>query len=67
MDICVAAAGIPSKQTPCPEYEAEKHRKIKDVNTNGGLFTTGDWGARFKNPGSIVLVASMSGPITDKD
>ena len=47
MDICVAAAGIPSNQTPCPEYEAEKHRKIVDVNTNRGLFTTQAAGGQF--------------------
>jgi NAD(P)-dependent dehydrogenase (short-subunit alcohol dehydrogenase family) len=40
-----------------------------DVNVNGVLFTAqaaGQQMARFGNGGSIVLIASMSGSITNK-
>ena len=40
-----------------------------DVNTNGVLFTAqaaGQQMRRFKLPGSIILIASMSGSITNK-
>lgn len=40
-----------------------------DVNTNGVLFTAQAAGrqmAKFGTPGSIILIASMSGSITNK-
>jgi NAD(P)-dependent dehydrogenase (short-subunit alcohol dehydrogenase family) len=40
-----------------------------DVNVNGVLFTAqaaGQQMARFGNGGSIILIASMSGSITNK-
>ena len=40
-----------------------------DVNTNGVLYTAQAAGrqmARFGNRGSIILIASMSGTITNK-
>lgn len=40
-----------------------------DVNTNGVLFTAQAAGrqmARFGTPGSIILIASMSGSVTNK-
>jgi NAD(P)-dependent dehydrogenase (short-subunit alcohol dehydrogenase family) len=40
-----------------------------DVNTNGALYTAQAAGrqmVRFGLPGSIILVASMSGSITNK-
>lgn len=43
--------------------------KVMDVNVNGVLFTAQAAGrqmARFGNGGSIVLIASMSGSITNK-
>ncbi|KAF9528898.1 NAD-P-binding protein [Crepidotus variabilis] len=70
MDICVAAAGIPSEHIPCLEYPADAMRRIVDVNMNGALFTAQAAGRqmqRFGKPGSIVLIASMSGSITNKD
>ena len=44
-------------------------RQVMDVNVNGVLFTAQAAGrqmVRFGNGGSIVLVASMSGSITNK-
>lgn len=43
--------------------------QVMDVNVNGVLFTAQAAGrqmARFGNGGSIVLIASMSGTITNK-
>lgn len=43
--------------------------QVLDVNVNGVLFTAQAAGrqmARFGNGGSIVLIASMSGSITNK-
>ena len=43
--------------------------KVMDVNTNGVLYTAqaaGQQMLRFGNKGSIILIASMSGSITNK-
>ncbi|KAI0721531.1 sorbose reductase sou1 [Cerioporus squamosus] len=70
LDVCVAAAGILKNHTDCLEYPAKQFQEVMDVNTNGVLFTAQAAGrqmARFGNGGSIILVASMSGSITNKD
>jgi len=69
MDVCIAAAGILDGYD-CLEYPADEFKKIMDVNTNGVLYTAQAAGRqmrRFKLPGSIILIASMSGSITNKD
>jgi len=66
-DFCVAAAGILKAETECLEYPAQEFR---DVNTTGVLFTAQAAGrqmARFGRGGSIILIASMSGSITNRD
>ncbi|KAG5645826.1 hypothetical protein DXG03_005167 [Asterophora parasitica] len=70
MDVCIAAAGILKAHTDCLEYPAEQFKEVLDVNTNGVLFTAqaaGQQMRRFGNGGSIVLIASMSGSITNRD
>ncbi|KAF7978133.1 hypothetical protein HWV62_1571 [Athelia sp. TMB] len=70
MDVCVAAAGILKAHQSCLEYPAEEFRTVMDVNTNGVLFTAQAAGrqmAKYNCPGSIILIASMSGSITNKD
>ncbi|KAI0713229.1 sorbose reductase sou1 [Earliella scabrosa] len=70
LDACVAAAGVLKTHTDCLEYPAKQFQDVMDVNVNGVLFTAQAAGrqmARFGNGGSIVLVASMSGSITNKD
>jgi len=70
MDICVAAAGILKAHTDCLTYPAQQFKDVLDVNTNGVLFTAqaaGQQMRRFGNGGSIILIASMSGSITNKD
>ncbi|KAF9483782.1 NAD(P)-binding protein [Pholiota conissans] len=70
MDICIAAAGILKSHTDCLTYPAEQFKEVLDVNTNGVLYTAqaaGQQMRRFGQGGSIILIASMSGSITNKD
>ncbi|KAL6309114.1 sorbose reductase sou1 [Sparassis latifolia] len=70
MDVCVAAAGVLKSHTDCLEYPAKQFQDVMDVNVNGVLFTAQAAGrqmARFGNGGSIILIASMSGSITNRD
>ena len=68
MDVCIAAAGI-LQGFDCLEYPAEEFQKVMNVNVNGVLYTAQAAGrqmVRFGSPGSIILIASMSGSITNK-
>ncbi|OCH95333.1 NAD(P)-binding protein [Obba rivulosa] len=70
MDACIAAAGVLKTHTNCLEYPAKQFQDVMDVNVNGVLFTAQAAGRqmdRFGNGGSIILIASMSGSITNKD
>ncbi|KAI0781177.1 sorbose reductase sou1 [Trametes elegans] len=70
MDVCIAAAGVLRDHTDCLEYPAEQFKEVLDVNLSGVLHTAQAAGrqmARFGNGGSIILIASMSGSITNKD
>lgn len=69
MDVCVAAAGILKTHTDCLRYPAEQFKEVLDVNTNGVLYTAqaaGQQMEKFGRGGSIILIASMSGSITNK-
>ena len=69
MDVCVAAAGILKAHTDCLTYPAQQFQDVLDVNTNGVLYTAqaaGQQMRRYRKGGSIVLIASMSGSITNK-
>ncbi|PCH39619.1 NAD(P)-binding protein [Wolfiporia cocos MD-104 SS10] len=68
MDVCVAAAGVLKPDHDCLDYPAETFREVIDINVNGVFFTAQAAGrqmARFGNGGSIILIASMSGSITN--
>ena len=68
LDVCVAAAGI-LRGEDCLEYSAEEFEKLMRVNVNGVLYTAQAAGrqmSKFGSPGSIVLIASMSGSVTNK-
>ncbi|KAH7926475.1 NAD(P)-binding protein [Leucogyrophana mollusca] len=70
MDVCIAAAGILKPHTHCLEYPAEQFKEVLDVNTSGVLFTAQAAGrqmVKFGNGGSIIMIASMSGSITNRD
>ncbi|KAH9950115.1 sorbose reductase sou1 [Amylocystis lapponica] len=69
-DACIAAAGILKPITDCLQYPAQQFQDVLDVNVKGVLFTAqaaGQQMLRFGNGGSIVMIASMSGSITNKD
>jgi len=54
---------------PPTVFEINFDVKVLDVNTNGVLFTAQAAGrqmSRFGRGGSIVLIASMSGSITNR-
>ncbi|KAG1826763.1 uncharacterized protein BJ212DRAFT_1565134 [Suillus subaureus] len=58
-----------ASHTDCLEYPAQDYREVLDVNTNGVLFTAQAAGrqmSRFGRGGSIILIASMSGSITNR-
>ncbi|KAG7087444.1 hypothetical protein E1B28_013410 [Marasmius oreades] len=70
MDVCVAAAGILKSHTDCLEYPSPQFQQVMSVNVNGVLFTAQAAGRqmrRFGKGGSIILIASMSGTITNRD
>ncbi|KAG6920010.1 hypothetical protein DXG01_013359 [Tephrocybe rancida] len=70
MDICVAAAGITREDSHCLEQSAEAFKGVMEVNVNGVLYTAqaaGQQMLRFGNAGSIILIASISGSITNKN
>jgi len=67
MDVAVANAGI-LRNADCLDYKDVEFQKLMDVNVNGVLFTAQAAGrqmAKFNMPGSIILIASMSGSITN--
>ncbi len=69
MDVCVAAAGILKPHRDCLTYPADEFEETLDVNANGVLYTAqgaGQQMRKFGNGGSIILIASMSGSITNK-
>jgi NAD(P)-dependent dehydrogenase (short-subunit alcohol dehydrogenase family) len=78
MDFVVAAAGIlgPPSQTTCLTLKAEDWEKVFKVNTDGVFYTaqagakgilSGETKGKGKGKGgSIILIASMSGSITNR-
>lgn len=68
MDGLVAAAGI-QQETPALEYSSEDANRMFEVNITG-VFMTAQAVAkqmiRFKNGGSIVFIASMSGIVANR-
>jgi len=68
LDGLIAAAGI-QQETTALEYTAEDANRMFSVNITG-VFMTAQAAAKamikFKTPGSIVLIASMSGTIANR-
>ncbi|PFH52360.1 hypothetical protein AMATHDRAFT_56825 [Amanita thiersii Skay4041] len=70
MDVCIAAAGILKAEKDSLHYPADEFQEVMAVNTNGVLYTAqaaGQQMTRFGNKGSIILIASMSGSLTNRD
>ena len=68
MDVCIAAAGILDDHE-CLEYPASDFSRVMNVNVNGVLYTAQAASRQMvkrSTPGSIILIASMSGSITNK-
>lgn len=71
LDICVANAGI-MQTYPALDYPIDKFRRMLDVNTIGA-FITAQAAARVMSrategrSGSIILIASMSGTVVNRD
>ncbi|EPS95466.1 hypothetical protein FOMPIDRAFT_85340 [Fomitopsis schrenkii] len=75
MDICITAAGILNADTDCLEYTSKAFQKaysspnVMETNVNGTLFTAQAavrQVVRFGNGGSIILIASLSGSVTNR-
>ncbi|KAI0634657.1 hypothetical protein C8Q77DRAFT_1053686 [Trametes polyzona] len=68
MDVCFAAAGITGESLDSLYAPEESIQKVLDVNLKGSLFTAQSVGQqmdRFRNGGSIILVASVGGHLTN--
>ncbi|KAJ3729153.1 hypothetical protein DFJ43DRAFT_484613 [Lentinula guzmanii] len=68
MDVCIAAAGVLKPEKDVLEYPGEEFSEVMNINVNGVLYTAqaaGQQMRRFGNKGSIILIASMSGSITN--
>ena len=69
IDGLIAAAGI-QQETPALEYTPEDANRMFEVNITGTLMTSqavAKQMIRFGNKGSIVLIASMSGSIANRN
>ncbi|KAF9050754.1 NAD(P)-binding protein [Hymenopellis radicata] len=69
LDVCVAAAGILRPNIDCLDTPGNIFKEVMDVNTTGVFFTAQAAGRqmrRFRTPGSIIIIASMSGTIQNR-
>ncbi|KAG6812456.1 hypothetical protein H0H92_002721 [Tricholoma furcatifolium] len=69
LDVCVANAGI-LRGAECLDYPAEEFRKLIDINVSGVLFSAQAAGRQMQRlgiKGSIIMIASMSGSITNQN
>jgi NAD(P)-dependent dehydrogenase (short-subunit alcohol dehydrogenase family) len=68
LDVCVACAGI-LRSAEALDYPAQDFQKLLEINVCGVLYTAQAAGrqmVKFNIPGSIIMVGSMSGSITNK-
>ncbi|KAL8293057.1 hypothetical protein RQP46_000751 [Phenoliferia psychrophenolica] len=69
IDVCIAAAGI-LIGADCLDTPIEDFQKVMTVNVNGVFVTATACAremARQQRPGSIILIASMSGTIANRE
>ncbi|AOW06498.1 hypothetical protein B0I73DRAFT_163729 [Yarrowia lipolytica] len=70
IDVVIANAGVLGPRASCNEYPADWFRKVMDVNVTG-VFITAQAASRqmiaTKTSGSIIVTASMSGSIVNRD
>ncbi|KAK9476111.1 hypothetical protein V1514DRAFT_337900 [Lipomyces japonicus] len=70
IDVVIAAAGVLGREHNVEEYPAEEFKAVIDVNCNGVFYTTQAAARQMKQArsgGSIILIASMSGTVTNRD
>jgi NAD(P)-dependent dehydrogenase (short-subunit alcohol dehydrogenase family) len=68
LDGLIAAAGI-QQETPALEYSAADVDRMMSINVTGVFMTAqavAQQMVRLKKPGSIVLIASMSGTVANR-
>ncbi|GAB1526718.1 hypothetical protein RhiTH_009890 [Rhizoctonia solani] len=68
VDVCVAAARV-SGESDCLVYKADNIQRIINVNVNGVFYSVQAAGQQMTKhgiPGSIILIASISGSITNQ-
>ncbi|KAJ8481279.1 hypothetical protein ONZ51_g6110 [Trametes cubensis] len=69
MDICLAGAGVLGDAVDCLEYPGREFQRIMETNVHGVLWTAqaaGQQMRRFKNGGSIILMASIAAHVAFK-
>ncbi|KAI0477857.1 short chain dehydrogenase [Xylariaceae sp. FL0804] len=67
-DVMVNSAGIADSNIPAETYDAAMFRRLVDINLTGSFLVSQAVGRAMiaaRKPGSIVLVASMSGSIVN--
>lgn len=67
-DIMVNSAGIADSNIPAETYDVNMFRRLIDINLNGSFLVSQAVGRHMiaaNKPGSIILVASMSGSIVN--
>lgn len=70
LDVCVAAAGILPDGGSCLDLSVCDFQRVMDVNANGVFITAAAAASEMVKrdiAGSIIMVASISGSITNKD
>lgn len=69
VDVLIAAAGILGDEHDVEAYPAESFRKVMDINC-GGVFYSAQAAAKIMKrkgiAGSIILIASISGSVTNR-
>ncbi|KAF8341354.1 uncharacterized protein EI90DRAFT_3278950 [Cantharellus anzutake] len=69
-DVCIAAAGVLGPTIPTLEFGTEEFDKVLAVNVKGVLHTAQAAGrqmVRFGKGGSIIMIASASGTVVNRD
>ncbi|KAI9818915.1 MAG: hypothetical protein M1827_007736 [Pycnora praestabilis] len=68
VDVLVSAAGIADSNIKASEYDAEKFRRLIDINVTGSFLVAQACGRAMittETGGSIIFIASMSGTIVN--
>ncbi|KAI6249015.1 Galactitol 2-dehydrogenase [Erysiphe necator] len=67
-DVLINSAGIADSNLPAEDYDYQKFARLIDINLNGTFLIAQAFGKKLisaKKPGSIILIASMSGSVVN--